>query len=291
VSSARQELPLQKFYDTELLEVPKNAEDLLERYSKIPRDEILAHILETRNKAWKTFPHPSIGRFQFLDLQLAKSPIYKDILERIQHGQQFLDLGCCFGQELRQLVSDGAKSENLYGVELHSEFFDFGYELFRDKDHLNALFLEANIFSHESVIWQLQGKIDIIWVGAFLHLFDRHHQLIAIKHMLRLLSKQPSSIIVGRLVGSETPGEYPSQITPNGTVYTHDVHSFKKMFHEAAEAMDAKWETDVHAKPWEGDLKLKASEDEPVSVGLLDITFVARKLERLDMPTSHHYVF
>jgi hypothetical protein len=41
-----QDLPLQKFYNTELLEVPARAGKLLEDYSKIPTDEILPHILQ-----------------------------------------------------------------------------------------------------------------------------------------------------------------------------------------------------------------------------------------------------
>jgi hypothetical protein len=41
-----QELPLQKFYDAELEEVPEKARVLLEGYSKIPSDDVLPHILE-----------------------------------------------------------------------------------------------------------------------------------------------------------------------------------------------------------------------------------------------------
>jgi hypothetical protein len=42
----KQDLPFQKFYDTELLEIPAKAGKLLEDYSKIPSDEILPHILQ-----------------------------------------------------------------------------------------------------------------------------------------------------------------------------------------------------------------------------------------------------
>ena len=40
------ELPLQKFYDAELEEVPEKAKKLLQEYSKIPPDEVLPHVLE-----------------------------------------------------------------------------------------------------------------------------------------------------------------------------------------------------------------------------------------------------
>jgi hypothetical protein len=41
-----QDLPLQKFYDTELLEIPPKAGKLLEDYSKIASDDVLPHVLQ-----------------------------------------------------------------------------------------------------------------------------------------------------------------------------------------------------------------------------------------------------
>jgi hypothetical protein len=46
-----QDLPLQKFYDTELLQVPVKAGKLFEYYSKIPSDDILPHILQVVSRA------------------------------------------------------------------------------------------------------------------------------------------------------------------------------------------------------------------------------------------------
>jgi hypothetical protein len=40
------QLPLQQYYDTELEEVPGDMQRLLEKYSRIPRDEVLPHIIE-----------------------------------------------------------------------------------------------------------------------------------------------------------------------------------------------------------------------------------------------------
>lgn len=50
------------------------------------------------------FPYPCIGMFRFLDLSIPSSPYYNEVIERLRAGEIFLDLGCCFGQELRQLV-------------------------------------------------------------------------------------------------------------------------------------------------------------------------------------------
>lgn len=51
------------------------------------------------------FPYACIGQFSFVELSIAASPYYPEMLERVKNGHKLLDLGCAFGQELRQLVS------------------------------------------------------------------------------------------------------------------------------------------------------------------------------------------
>jgi len=115
-------------------------------------------------------------------------PYYPTILERLKTGEQnFLDLGCCFGQELRKLVADGAPPENLYGADLNPEFFDLGYKLFRDKDTLTSKFIAADIFDPGSELHELDGKIDILYAGSFLHLFSYEGQINACKAIVKLL--------------------------------------------------------------------------------------------------------
>ena len=42
--------------------------------------------------------------FRFLDLSISTTAVYPEVLERTKAGEKLLDLGCCFGQEIRQLV-------------------------------------------------------------------------------------------------------------------------------------------------------------------------------------------
>jgi hypothetical protein len=51
------------------------------------------------------FPYPCIGCYRFLDILIVKSQAYEEIVARLKKGERFLDIGCCIGQELRQLVS------------------------------------------------------------------------------------------------------------------------------------------------------------------------------------------
>ena len=99
-----------------------------------------------------------------------------EVLKRVQHGEKFLDLACCFGQELRQLVADGAPSVNTYGSDLWDGFFSVGYELFRDKDSLQTTFIQADVFDDASPLTKLARQIGIIYVGDLFHLFNLEDQ-------------------------------------------------------------------------------------------------------------------
>jgi hypothetical protein len=175
-------------------------------------------------------------------------------------------------------------------VDQHADFFDMGYELFSDKSTFNGLLLSGNVFSHEGTIWQLKGKIDVLWCGTLLHHCDWAHQVVAVKHMLGLLSVHPDSVVVGRVLGSTAPGAFPAADGSDRLEYRHDVGSFKRMFHEAAESLDQKWAMEVEAHQYQGQLALKNPHFAP-DAGLQEVSFIARRLERLDAATSHHFVF
>ncbi|PKX88478.1 uncharacterized protein P174DRAFT_425989 [Aspergillus novofumigatus IBT 16806] len=187
--------------DFKLDRVNEPARSILEKYSKIPSREILEHVRKIRDEAFAEFPYPCIGRFSFLDLSISQSPKYPEILHRVVNGEKFLDLGCAFGQELRQLVYDGAPSDNLYGSDLHNGLMHLGYDLFRDVSTLKSRFIATNILEGNSdLISQLSGQMNIIYSSLFFHLFDWDQSLVIAKHVLRLLSLQPGSMITGRFV-------------------------------------------------------------------------------------------
>jgi hypothetical protein len=156
---------------------------------------------------------------------------------------------------------------------------------------LNSLFLPADIFNTESVLEQLHGKIDIVWAGSFLHLFNWEGQIEALKNILKFLKPSPDGLVVGRLMGNETAGEFAHPSAPQKTMYIHHEQSFKRMFHTAADALGEKWETDVTVSPFEEQLNVTKLGAETTPKGALTLTFVARKLARVDGATSHNFVF
>ena len=99
---------------------------------------------------------------------ISASPYYPTVLRRLKSGNEnFLDLGCCFGQELRKVAADGAPSARLYACgDLRPEFFELGYKLFRDRDSLASTFIAADIFNPPAALTSLDGSFDVIYAGS-----------------------------------------------------------------------------------------------------------------------------
>ncbi len=167
--------------------------------------------------------------------------------------QNFLDLGCCFGQDLRKLAADGAPSEHLYGSDLRPEFFALGYDLFRDKSTLKSKFLVGDVFDASSPLSELDGKIDIIYAASFLHLFGYEDQVNVCKRMVKLLKGKKDSVVLGRQVGHANGGEHPQRNDPTKTRWRHNEESFRKMWYEVGELTGSKWRVEVDSEPWAGE--------------------------------------
>ncbi|KAH7327081.1 hypothetical protein BKA65DRAFT_566308 [Rhexocercosporidium sp. MPI-PUGE-AT-0058] len=233
------------WYDLELKKLGPAGRELLENYSKIPAAQVEAHVYKIRDEAWEVFPYPCIGEFRFLDLAISLSPDYPTVLQRLKSGQEnFLDLGCCFGQELRKVAYDGAVQNNLYGFDLRAGFFEMGYRLFLDRETLKSKFIEADIFDANSALSELDGKIDIIYAASFLHLFDYKRQVEVCKRMVRLLRQKKDSLILGRQVGSTIARNFVQETNEGGIMYRHNGESFKKMWGEVGEETGTEWRVD-----------------------------------------------
>jgi SAM-dependent methyltransferase len=222
--------------------IPPSAIRLLENYSGVPQDKIMEHIINLRNEAWKVYQYPCIGQFMFLEAGLNEVSEYNEVVERLRGGQKLLDMACCFGQTIRQLVQDGAPSENLYGCDLQPEFMELGYKLFKDHDKLRSKFLVADIFDPSSPLKDLQGQVDMIYTGHFFHLWGLEHQKIAAKTVASLLQPQAGSMILGRQMGAVEPHEKESA---TGTMFRHNVETWKALWNEIGEELGVTFKVDA----------------------------------------------
>ncbi|KAE9976507.1 hypothetical protein EG327_008008 [Venturia inaequalis] len=226
--------------------IKPEARELLVKYSGVGPEEIDAHVLALRDKAFRIRPYPCIGHFRFLTLSLSQNPRYGEILERLKMGETLLDVGCCFGQELRKLVHDGVPSKQLYGIDLESIFVNFGYELFRDREKFEAAFLSGDMFQHSPDSFEsLAYKIDVAWASSFLHLFGWEDQLSLCIRIVGFLKRKKGSMILGRQLGSVVPGNFPLQNLMQAEPYWHSATSFRRLWDEVEMVTKAKFEVCV----------------------------------------------
>ncbi|KAJ5722257.1 hypothetical protein N7488_000292 [Penicillium malachiteum] len=100
-------------------------------------------------------------------------------------------------ESMRYLVNDGAPPENIIGADSEGRFIELGYELFQDKETLKSQLYTASIFDDDFLV-EWHEKVDVIYAGAFLHLFDFEKQLKIMAQLVKLLRKKPGSLVFGR---------------------------------------------------------------------------------------------
>ena len=215
--------------------------------SSHPQSFFIWLYLSQRARGFAANPYPCIGHYRFLTLTLLTHPLYPQILSRLTSSPStiFLDLGCCFGQDLRQLVADGAPSSQLIGLDIESQLVELGFDFFLDRDTLRSKFLIADIFegAAQKASWtELEElKADVVHCSAFFHLFPLADQGRAAKKIAQLV--RVNGVIVGRQSGSVKPSEVPA-IMPGSTSFRHDVGTFQRLWDEAGEATGTEWSVD-----------------------------------------------
>ncbi|KAL3479556.1 hypothetical protein BJX99DRAFT_221868 [Aspergillus californicus] len=205
---------------------------LLEKYSHIPRGDIADHVTSVARRGWDIAGYPCFRRFLFLDMDVARSPHYTRILERVKRGALFIDLGCGLGQDVRRLAFDGVPSENLYGLDLHSELVELGYELFRDRETLKATFLAQDFFEDTPLFRKIDKTLGVINSGYFMHLWDWEGQVKLGLRMVKMLAsgQEEGGLIVGVHFGLKRTKTVKTE--DGREMFVHNSNSLLKMWGE-----------------------------------------------------------
>ena len=132
---------------------------------------------------------------------------------------------------------DGVSPEVLYGSDYFAEYENAGHQLFRDADRFQGRFIAADIFdeSPESALDKTSGSWDVINIIMFLHMYDYATQLRACKRILKLLTRQKGSMVIGAQTGSTQAGDFRLKppIVAEGeerTLFRQSLETFKQMW-------------------------------------------------------------
>ncbi|KZT65213.1 hypothetical protein DAEQUDRAFT_769060 [Daedalea quercina L-15889] len=203
-------------------------------------------------------PYTCIRWFTFTELQLSKLPAYGHLMKlgREREGAIFLEIGCCFGNDVRKAIADGYPLKNCIVSDIEPGLWDHGYTLFKDTaetftvpivagDSLDSTFLEvvppftappqspAPALSSVTRLSELHGHVSAIHLSAVFHLFNEEKQLHLAHALAGLLSPVPGSMILGWHVGLHEKGTVQALQRRDGTfieLFAHSPQSWTELW-------------------------------------------------------------
>ncbi|KAF8209026.1 hypothetical protein K438DRAFT_1811592 [Mycena galopus ATCC 62051] len=239
-------------------------------------DALKNHLLAVQRKAYALHGFPCIRDFRFAKTQMASFPAYDAVLKlsREREGAILLDVGCCFGTDVRKVVRDGYPPENVIASDIVPDFWDIGHELFKSTpDTFPVVFLPGNALDTQFLapfpplaapseitpatlhplvgltsLTPLRGRISVIHISLVFHLFSEEQQFHLARSLAGLLSPLPGSLILGSHIGRRAKGYgRPSRSFPDGRRnFCHSPESWRALwegiFGEGTVQVDAELE-------------------------------------------------
>ncbi|GBE78156.1 hypothetical protein BKA93DRAFT_733445 [Sparassis latifolia] len=221
------------------------------------KDELKEHVLKVQAEAYAVHPYPCILRFVFIKLEISRLPAYEQFLKlgRERPGAIYLDVGCCFGNDVRKAVVDGFPVQNAVASDIVPEFWDLGHKLFKSSPETFPVpFLPGDAFDPEFLtpvapfysppdtpvptlsslknLSPLVGHVSAIHGSLFFHLFDEPGQLQLARSLAGLLSPEPGSMIFGVHGGMPQKGQKKETVLPHerGSMFCHSPESWTELW-------------------------------------------------------------
>jgi SAM-dependent methyltransferase len=138
----------------------------------------------------------------------------------LQRTGPFLDYGCGTGDNIRQLLRDGFSREQITGFDLTWESINLGFDLYRDRDAIRALFVVNNTFPFGG------ESFDTIYSGSVIHVISDEVELCEyLNNVWRAL--RPGGILFGSTLGLEDgdtcapDNQGPPRVMPRADLIRH----------------------------------------------------------------------
>ncbi|KAI0737401.1 hypothetical protein C8Q80DRAFT_1115292 [Daedaleopsis nitida] len=202
---------------------PEDLEFFMKATGISDENELKEHMLAVQREGYMVKPYTCIVQFMFTKLRLPRTSGYPKLLElgRTRQNPILLEVGCCFGVDLRKVVLDGYPVDSIIASDVVPEFWTLGHKLFNSTsetfpvpfvagDIFDSAFLEptpplyakpatsAPRLSDVKTLSELRGHVSAIGLCAVFHLFSTEEaQLQLARSLASLLSPEPGSMIFG----------------------------------------------------------------------------------------------
>lgn len=249
-----------------LTEVPEDMRELLENYSHISSEDVVKYVQEAvrslpalhvrsvwpkslilpimqRDYIYAVLPWPCLGTSGFMDFTVLKYSSYDRILSELQKSSTLLDIGCGVAQGLRRLAHDGARTENMFGLERAEGLLDRSFDFFKDRDTFKGTLLCADFMDRDNAdLKPLEGRFDFIQLSVDPTTFRTlEEQTAACVRAIEFSRPVSDALVMGEIIGRDSVDEAP---LPGGQ-YRHDTSSFFDMWLEAARRTGTLWSVSV----------------------------------------------
>ncbi|MBW0476428.1 hypothetical protein O181_016143 [Austropuccinia psidii MF-1] len=230
--------------------------------------QLKKHLVESHERIMKFFPYPCIWNFDFARGLVSHHPIYPEVLslakKEVDYQKIFIDFGALLAVDVRQVISNGWKQEDVLAVDIYEEAKKLSCEMFKDVDGPPPYFIgdifDSKVFNPAKPEEKIYSKIDLyslkdlnplknrasfISCHYLFHLFGREDQERLASYCAMLLSDKAGSSIFGFHRGSQEEGYQSVHYIPGAVWYGHSVGSWVAMWEDIFEPTKVKIVADL----------------------------------------------
>ncbi|KAJ3255505.1 hypothetical protein HK103_006230 [Boothiomyces macroporosus] len=205
----------------------------IQSYCKIDKEEANKRVQDTIKKVEETLHvYGCVRAGLFGKAFIHLHPKYQDVSARFTNPDfKLLELGCCFGTDIRKMISDGLRQESITVSDLTDGYWNVGANvLFKDNLNVKAVFTD---FAVDPVVG-LEPGFDVISAQAVLHVLSKPQVETFLKNCFNYLYKD--GILFGTCGGSDVAKEWEEQTPTKGLEgrvatnrYLHSVESLTEL--------------------------------------------------------------
>ncbi|KZV69969.1 hypothetical protein PENSPDRAFT_752895 [Peniophora sp. CONT] len=247
---------------------PEELEFLKTQTGIIDEVKLKAHVEDVQRRAYAVFPYVCVHRFAFTKPKIGRHFAYPRLLAlpRSRSRAIFLEVGCCFGQDIRKAIADGYPAQDAIASDLRQGFWDIGLELFAAAPSLP--FVQADLLELDkealvstsvaeppadlaslSSLTPLRGHVAVIYASAVFHLFDFDGQEALARALASLLSIEPGSMIFGMHSGQTVKKVVTGLVGGSGIQHCHGPDSWRELWESVFGEGAVKVESQVEGPP------------------------------------------